>query len=117
MKRTNYCVEGLQGAGKTTLVQQLSGNLKDYKVFHERDFSPIDLTWCAYVTKEQYNDILRNYPSLNKEIKEKTTIEGEHRIICYTQIITDVPDFHRSLEKFEIYNGNLSKEYSDRYAI
>ena len=109
MKRNNYFVEGLQGAGKTTFLQQLSDNLSDYKVFREGDFSPIELAWCAYVTEEQYNNVLMSYPSLNIEIKEKTVEEGEHKIICYTQILTDVPHFHRDLEKFEIYNGNLDK--------
>lgn len=109
-KRNSYFVEGIQGAGKTTLVQQLSDKLSDYKVFREGDFSPVELAWCAYVTEEQYNNVLKDYPSLNAEIKEKTVAEGDHRIICYTQILTDVPDFHKSLEKFEIYNGNLDKK-------
>lgn len=110
VRRRNYFVEGLQGAGKTTLVQKLSDKLSDYKVFREGDFSPVELAWCAYVTEEQYNNVLKNYPSLSAEIKEKTVAEEDCRIICYTQILTDVPDFHKSLEKFEIYNGNLDKE-------
>ena len=110
MKKNNYFIEGLQGAGKTTLVQQLSDKLSGYKVFHEGDYSPVELAWCAYVTEDQYNGILMDYPSLDEEIKEKTVTEGEHKIICYTQIITDVPGFHRELEKYEIYNGNLTRE-------
>ena len=110
MKKTNYFIEGLQGAGKTTFVQNLSEKLCDYKVFREGDYSPVELAWCAYVTEEQYNDVLQKYPTLNEEIKEKTVAEGEHKIICYTQILTDVPGFHKDLEKFEIYNGNMDKE-------
>ena len=110
MKKSNYFIEGLQGAGKTTLVQQLSDKLSDYEVFHEGDYSPVELAWCAYVTEDQYNRILTDYPALNAEIKQKMVTEGEHRIICYTQIITDVPGFHRDLEKYEIYNGNLTKK-------
>lgn len=110
MKKTNYFVEGLQGAGKTTFVQQLSDKLKDYRVFREGDYSPVELAWCAYVTEEQYYNVLADYPTLNSEIKEKTVSEGNHKIICYTQILTDIPNFHRNLEKFEIYNGNLDKE-------
>ena len=109
MKKTNYFIEGLQGTGKTTFVQNLSEKLCDYKVFREGDYSPVELAWCAYVTEEQYNDVLQKYPALNKEIKEKTATEGEHKIICYTQILTDVPGFHKDLEKFEIYNGNVDK--------
>lgn len=110
MQRNNYFIEGLQGAGKSTLVKKLSDQLGDYKVFHEGDFSPVELAWCAYVTEEQYQNVLMNYPSLDKEIKEKTVLEEEHKIICYTQILTDVPNFHKNLEKYEIYNGNLDKE-------
>lgn len=110
MAKNNYFVEGLQGAGKTTFVQRLSENLTGYTVFREGDFSPVELAWCAYVTEEQYNRILKDYPSLKEEITAKTVIEDEYRIICYTQILTDVPNFHRNLEQYEIYNGNLARE-------
>lgn len=110
MKKTNYFIEGIQGAGKTTFVQRLSEKLRDHKVFREGDYSPVELAWCAYVTEEQYNNILQKYPTLAKEINEKTATEGSHKIICYTQILTDVPGFHKDLEKYEIYNGNMDKE-------
>lgn len=76
MNKTNYFIEGLQGAGKSIFVQKLSEVLDDYKVFREGDYSPIELAWCAYVTEEQY-----------------------------TQILTDRPGFHRELERYEIYNS------------
>ena len=106
----NFFIEGLQGAGKTTFVQRLSDKLKDYTIFREGDYSPVELAWCAYVTEEQYNKILKEYPSLRAEIQEKAVTEDSHKIICYTRILTDVPDFHKNMEKFEIYNGNLDKE-------
>ena len=109
MRRTNYFIEGLQGAGKSTFVQRLSEYLSDYKVIREGDYSPVELAWCAYVTEEQYHHVLSDYPSIREEIKAKTFTEGERKIICYTQILTDVQDFHKNLEKFEIYNGNLDR--------
>ena len=110
MSGNNYFVEGLQGSGKTTLVRKLSDRLEGCEVFHEGDYSPVELAWCAYVNEEQYNGILAEYPSLSAEIKEKTVFEGEHRIICYTQILTDIPGFHKNMERYEIYNGNLDRE-------
>ena len=40
----------------------------------------------------------------------KTFTEEDRKIICYTQILTDILNFHKNLEKFEIYNGNLDRE-------
>jgi len=110
MPKLNFFIEGLQGAGKSTLVKRLFDRLPDYTVFHEGDYSPVELAWCAYVTEAQYKDILARYPTLQKEIQDKTVTEEEYRIIRYTQILTDVPGFHKDLEKYEIYNGNLDRE-------
>ena len=104
----NYFIEGLQGSGKSTLVEKLSKKYPACTVFREGDYSPIELAWCAYVTKEKYDDILEKYNNISTLINEKSHIEGDHRIICYTQIITDVPGFHKDLENYEIYNGRLS---------
>ena len=106
----NYFIEGLQGAGKSTLLQNLSEKLQDHSVFREGDYCPVELAWCAYVTDEQYQSILQTYPDLKEEIVQKTVEEGNHKIICYTQILTDTPGFHKDLEQYEIYNGNLDKE-------
>ncbi len=114
MGRMNYFVEGLQGAGKTTFVRRLSEQFPDYRVFCEGDYSPVELAWCAYCTEEEYGGILKEYPSLAKEIEAKTVTEEGHRVICYTQILTDIPDFHRNLERFEIYNGNLDAVSFDK---
>ena len=114
---SNYFIEGLQGAGKSTMVNRLSKQLPEYKVFREGDYSPVELAWCAYVTESQYQDILTHYPSLENEIVTKTIAEGDHRIICYTQILTDVEGFHKDLEQYEIYNGNLDKDSFEKVIL
>ena len=101
----NYFVEGLQGSGKSTLVERLSKQHSDCTVLREGDYSPIELAWCARVTKEEYSEILDKYSSIWNLIEEKSHVENDHMIICYTQVITDVPGFHRDLEQHEIYNG------------
>lgn len=92
MNKTNYFIEGLQGAGKSTFVQKLSDKFQDYQVFREGDYSPVELAWCAYVTSGQYDNILARYPVIEAQLREKTITEGSHKIICYTQILTDLPD-------------------------
>ena len=125
----NYFVEGLQGSGKSTLVGRLIEKYPDYKAFHEGDYSPVELAWCAYLTPEKYAEILDKYSDIRGMIEEKTTMEpgcttpeanpgqassAEHRethnnhmVVCYTQILTDIPGFHKDLEQYEIYNGRI----------
>ena len=106
----NYFVEGLQGSGKSTLVKKLSDKHPDLKAFREGDYSPVELAWCAYTSVEKYNEILEKYPTIKNEIISKSHEEDEHVIICYTQIITDIPGFHKDLEQYEIYNNRISRE-------
>ena len=106
----NYFVEGLQGSGKSTLVKKLSEKYSDYMVSYEGDYSPVELAWCAYVEKDTYGRILEKYSEIRSEIEEKSVKEGDHMIICYTKIITDIPGFHKDLEKHEIYNGNITPD-------
>ncbi len=104
----NYFIEGLQGSGKSTLVRKLSEKYPDHKAICEGDYSPVELAWCAYVDKETYARILEKYSEIRSEIEEKSVQEDDHMIICYTRIITDIPGFHKDLEQYEIYNGNIT---------
>ena len=113
----NYFVEGLQGAGKSTMVKLLSDELPEYELFREGDYSPVELAWCAYVAENQYRNILAKYPALENEISGKTIVEGDHRIIGYTQILTDVVGFHKDLEQYEIYNGNLDRNSFEKIIL
>ncbi len=106
----NYFVEGLQGSGKSTLVKKLSEMYPEFLAVHEGDYSPVELAWCAYVSMDEYQDILDKYHAIQKEIEEKSHKEGDRMIICYTQVITDIPGFHKDLERYEIYNGRLTSD-------
>ena len=52
----NYFVEGLQGSGKSTLVQKLEENKAGFTAVREGEYSPVEFAWCAYVDKKQYED-------------------------------------------------------------
>ncbi|MBQ6095065.1 MAG: hypothetical protein IJL09_06655 [Lachnospiraceae bacterium] len=120
----NYFIEGVQGAGKSTLVGRLAEKKPDHHVFREGDYNPVELAWCSYLTKEQYEAVLDKYAEIADEIKEKTTVErvfaperasgdrtAEDRyVLTYTRILTDIPGFHKDLEQYEIYNGRISRE-------
>ncbi len=105
----NYFVEGIQGAGKSTLVSRLAKHFPRYRVFREGDYNPVELAWCAYLTETQYEEVLARYESLRGEIVANTHTEGDRKIVTYTRIITDVPGFHKDLEQYEIYNDRLGR--------
>jgi hypothetical protein len=101
----NYLVEGLQGSGKSTLVGKLSEDHPGYTVYREGDYSPIELAWCALVSKEKYEEILDKYSDLKPQIEEKSHEENGNVIVCYTKVQTDRREFYQELEQYEIYNG------------
>ncbi len=67
----NYFVEGLQGSGKSTMVQKLSKVHPDYTAIREGDYSPIELAWCAYVDEDRYQEILEKYETIRGLIEKK----------------------------------------------
>lgn len=77
----NYFIEGLQGSGKSTLVKRMSDKHPEYKVFREGDYSPTELAWCAYVSKDTYLSILKKYSDIQNEIIIKSYEEDEHIIM------------------------------------
>ena len=103
----NYFVEGLQGSGKSTLVQKLSEMNPGYTAIREGEYSLVELSWCAYVDADQYHRVLEQYPDLRSQIEEKTYAEGDKKIICYTKIVTENRSFYKNLEKYEIYNNRV----------
>ena len=104
----NYLVEGLQGSGKSTLVGKLQEKYPRYTVYREGDYSPIELAWCALVSKEKYEEILDKYSDLKPQIEEKSHEENGNVIVCYTKVVTDRREFYQELEEYEIYNGRKS---------
>ncbi len=110
----NIFVEGIQGAGKSTLVNKISKLAPKLHVCREGDYSPVDLAWCAWLTESEYEQVLKKYQEINDEIVKNTVKEQDMFIVTYTKINTDIPGFYKELEKFEVYNGRKSwKELSE----
>lgn len=101
----NIFIEGIQGMGKSTLVNSLSNAVPEIYVCREGDYSPIDLAWCTWMSKDDYNAVLKRYEPIRDKIIKNTVRENEHYVVSYTKIITDIPNFHKELEKYEVYNG------------
>ena len=109
----NYFIEGIQGAGKSTLTGALAQKLPEYHVYREGDYNPVELAWCAYLDGERYGKILEKYAQIADEIRSHTVTEqkenGKRYVVSYTQILTDIPGFHKDLEQYEIYNGRTER--------
>ncbi len=101
----NIFVEGIQGSGKTTLVNSISKYRPDLHICREGDYSPVELAWCTWMSKQEYDAVLKKYSPIKEEIEKHTVKEQEHYIVSYTKILTDIPGFHKDLEQYEIYNG------------
>ncbi|MCI8798355.1 hypothetical protein NSB25_24790 [Acetatifactor muris] len=106
----NIFIEGIQGTGKSTLLQAIAEKRPDMHVCREGDYSPVELAWCSWMTEEEYRAAGERYPSLKKELEANAFREGDRRIVTYTRILTEIPGFHKDLERFEIYNGRKSVE-------
>lgn len=111
----NYFIEGIQGTGKSTLLRKIQGSNPNLSVFYEGDVSPLVPAWCAYLKKEDREYVKKTYSELWKEIEEKTIQDEEYAILSYTRILTDIPNFHRDLERFSFYQGRVNFDEFKRY--
>lgn len=108
--KNHIFIEGLQGSGKSTLLRNLSQKYPEYKAYYEGDISPVELAWCSYMTKEQYEEALKKYPHVEREMKQFTKREGDRYIVAYTRILADMREFYEWMESFEIYNARVPFE-------
>ena len=90
----NIFVEGIQGAGKTTLTNHISSSNPKLRVCREGDYNPVELAWCALMGEAKYREVLEKYASLKEEIIKNTIKERENYIVTYTKIETDIPGFY-----------------------
>lgn len=113
----NVFIEGIQGAGKTTLMRSLYEKLDGYHMYAEGDLSPVELAWCSYMTREEYQQTLVKFPDFASEIEKHTMKEEDHAIVEYTRLLTEQREFYCYMEQYEIYNGRRTFDYLDRKSV
>ena len=57
----NIFVEGIQGSGKSTLINNIVKFNPELLVCSEGDYSPIELAWCALMSKKEYEAYARRF--------------------------------------------------------
>ncbi len=105
--KKNIFIEGLQGTGKSTLLNLLAQKWPEYHVYREGDLSPTELAWCSYLTRETWTEMQQKYPVFQEEIRNKTRVEEDRYIVAYTQILAEERAFYQDMEQYEIYNGRV----------
>ena len=80
----NYFVEGIQGAGKSTMTEKLFREHPEYTVFREGDYCPVELARCAYVDEVgSWADTRRWLPRLRRtRFLEGSGEENTHGGVC-----------------------------------
>lgn len=102
--------EGIPGSGKTTFATKIKQYLMDQgflpKLFHEGDIHPIDLAWCSHMNKSDFDNLLKKYRHLEKEIMKFTEKKNDYYITAYTKIkIKDKSDIqlYKDFSLHEVY--------------
>lgn len=113
MKNRLILVEGIPGAGKTTISKKIKKHLKDKGLdavlYNEGDMHPADMAWNALLSREEYSKIIKENKENEKIIRDNSVFEGDYVILAYTKL-----GFHRKqnklmefLEEHEIYDGRV----------
>ncbi|MFW5838529.1 MAG: hypothetical protein ACOC1L_07115 [Bacillota bacterium] len=102
-------IEGLPGSGKTTFAKRLKPSFikQGYRVkqFNEGNLNPIDLAWCALLTKEKFNAMIKKYPLLKDEFFTHSVILNDMYVFAFTQCnrTHTTKAFYEDMEQYEIY--------------
>lgn len=116
MKNRLILVEGIPGSGKTTISKKIKKHLinkgLEVLLYNEGDMHPADMAWNALLNMDEYNNIIDEYKTHEKIIKENSIFEDDYVILAYTKL-----GFHRKqnklmnfLEEREIYDGRVSAD-------
>lgn len=107
-------IEGIPGSGKSTFARKIAEWYQNrgitVNLYIEGQSHPADLGWNACVPARKYSGILQRYQQLRDEIERHTVFENDLAIVAYTQIKTDIKDFYKEMEAFEVYYGRVSDE-------
>lgn len=114
MKNKLILIEGIPGSGKTTLAKRL----KDYfidegynvQLYNEGEMHPADLAWIAYLTKEEYHQVKKDYPQYAEVLEKNALVEDDKVLVTYTKL--DIPmkgsEMIEYLSSKDVYDGRCS---------
>ena len=106
-------IEGIPGSGKTTIAGKVNnylnaGNIKT-QLFCEGDIHPADLSWCAYIPLNEYENILSKNVNHLDVIRKFSKIEKDYAIVAYTKMGL-LPNEVKDFAAYEVYDGRVPAE-------
>ncbi len=113
MKNKLILVEGIPGSGKSTISNKIKAYLESkglkVKLYNEADLHPADLAWHAYLTIDEYKQVIKQNSELEEILAEYTQIEGEYAVIAYTKL--KIPMKNKGIIEYlsskEVYDGKV----------
>lgn len=113
-----YFVEGIPGAGKTTLSQKLyhevSAMHDNVHLYRECASNPLDLARYAYLSRTRYMDFLTSVPegSMRSLIENRIIYCDNDILVPYMDLVQNEKTRALGLELsiYDVYNGHLSFE-------
>ena len=120
MKNRLIMIEGIPGSGKSTCAKKVEEYLIKQgikaKLYSEGDAHPVDMAWNAYLSINEYEALLKQYPAHSENIKAHTQIEAEYVTIAYTQLgfYPNQNELMNILEAHEVYDGRVACEIFEK---
>lgn len=83
-------IEGMPGSGKSTVSAKYKQYLEEkgyvVKLFQEGDLHPVDSAWQAYYSKEEYDSLIDEYPSMREQLESSSLFQNEFVITAHHKL-------------------------------
>lgn len=106
--------EGIPGSGKTTMAKRLYEYLGNQgiksRLYNEGDSDhPVDLAWHAYLTRDEFTELITKYVEQADELCKHSIIEDDYAIVPYKRQGSSIyeDDLMNYLETREVCYCNI----------
>ena len=114
MKNRLILVEGIPGSGKSTISRKIRNYLVskglEVVLYNEGDLHPADMAWNALLTKEEYNNVIKDNKEYENIIKENSKFEEDYVMVAYKKLglRKDKSELMKLFEAHEVYDGRVT---------
>lgn len=109
-------IEGIPGSGKTTYAKRINEFLLDRHIttqmYSEGDLHPADLSWCAYLSITEYDNLLKRFPEHKLLIRNNAKVSKDSVAVAYTRLgfYPNQNELMTYLASKEIFDGKVSSD-------